>query len=218
MMFKTQMDTQRFLLMMVAKGYRWWLSGVEKDKLGLENRREKYAEFYGCDLSPAKKSYRKKKGLANSHFISVPLPNEVHEGGYMWFLICTDGLGPVRENTKLKDADTNAGRITWGDYVMYCAPRHALEGGGVRWTWYLKPQVQKELDHYVGVLLKTSPGDLKAFFEMQIRRPMHHGIRHYLTRLIKRAHHNFSKMYPNNIWTARDPEAPLPILSSYKSF
>lgn len=215
MMFKSQMATQKFLLLMVAKGYHWWTSSIEKDKASLENRREKFAEFYGCDLTPAKKSYRKKKGLANSHFISVPLPNEVHEGGYMWFLIATDGIGPIRENTKLKDANTNPGRIVWGDYVMYAAPRHALEGGGVRWTWYLQPQIQKELDHYVGVLLKTSPADLKAFFEMQCRRPMHHGIRHYLTRLLRRAHHNFTKMYPGKIWTARDPELPLPIIASF---
>jgi hypothetical protein len=218
MMFKTQMDAQRFLLIMVPKGYHWWVSGIEKDKASLEKLREKYAEFYGCDLSPAKKSYRKKKGLANSHFVSVPLPPEVYDGGYMWFLIATDGLGSIRQNTKLKDANTNPGRIVWGDYVMYCAPRHALEGGGVRWTWYLQPQIQRELDHHVGVLLKTAPAELKAFFDMQCKRPLHHGIRHYLTRLLRRAHQNFMRMYPGRTWTARNPEVPLPILSSYKSF
>ena len=216
-MLKSQIEAQRFLLKLVPRGYHWWLSGVEKAQAALENRRQKYVEFYGSELSPAKKAYRKKKGLANTHFISVALPINIFEGGFIWFLICTDGAGPIRENIKLKDASTNPGRLVWGDYVMYEAPMHRLEGGGMRWSWYLTPTVQKELDHYTGVLLKKSPDDLKDFFEMQLKRPMHHGIRHFLTRLLRRAHQNFMRMYPGRTWTARDPEVPLPILSSYKS-
>ena len=103
-MLKSQIEAQRFLLKLVPRGYHWWLSGVEKDKAALENRRQKYVEFYGSELSPAKKAYRKKKGLANTHFISVALPINIFEGGFIWFLICTDGAGPIRENIKLKDA------------------------------------------------------------------------------------------------------------------
>ena len=218
MLFKSQIDAQRFLLRMIPKGYHWWICGVEPDKASLDNRQEKYAEFYGCDLSPAKKSYRKKKGLANTHFVTVALPPEIQDGGFMWFLIANDGLGNIRQNMKLRDARTNLGRITWGDYVMFEAPRHREEGGGTRWSWYLKTELQKELDHHVGVLLKESPNDLKSFFEMQLRRPMHHGIRHYLTRLLRRAFQNFSRMYPGRTWMGRDPEMPLPILSSFKAF
>lgn len=217
MKIRSQIEAQRFLLRLVPKGYQWWISGIEKDKSSLDNRHAKYSEFYGCDLSPAKKTYRKSKGLANTHFIVSPLPNEIMEGGYIWYLIASDGLGPIRDNGKLKDARTNSGRITWNDYVMYEAPRHRLEGGGMRWSWYIKPQVQKELDHYVGVLLKQNPADLRGFFDIQCHRPMHHGIRHYLTRLIRRSHQNFTKMYPDKKWTGRDPSKPLPIMTSYKS-
>jgi hypothetical protein len=96
------------------------------------------------------------------------------------------------------------------------APRHRDEGGGTRWSWYIKPQAQKELDYYVGQLLKQSPHELAAFFEAQCRRPMHHGIRHYLGRLLRRAHQNFTRMYPGRQWLGRDPKMPLPIISSYK--
>ena len=73
MMLKSQIEAQRFLLKLVPRGYHWWLSGVEKDKAALENRRLKYVEFYGSELSPAKKAYRKKKGLANTHLaVSSP--------------------------------------------------------------------------------------------------------------------------------------------------
>lgn len=217
MKIRSQMEAQRFLLQMVAKGFHWWVSGIEPDKEKLMKRHEKYAEHYGCDLSPAKKSYRKAQGFAKTQFIVASLPQDEFSGGYIWFLIATDGNGEIRENSKLKDARTNAGRITWNDYVMYEAPRHRLEGGGTRWSWYIKPQCQKELDHYVGVLLKQNPADLRGFFDIQCHRPMHHGIRHYLTRLIRRSHQNFTKMYPDKKWTARDPSKPLPIMSSYKS-
>lgn len=217
MQFNSQMEAQRFLLRMVPKGYHWWLSGIEADRTALDNRHQKYAEFYGCDLAPARKAYRKKKGLANTHFFSVALPLDQLDGGYIWFLIATDGLGPIRENSKLKDARANAGRLVWNDYVMYEAPRHRLEGGGTRWSWYIQPDVQKQLDYYVGKLLKESPDQLKGFFEMQIKRPLHHGIRHFISRLIKRAHHNFSRMYPDKKWVARDPAHPLPIITEFKA-
>ena len=218
MQFSSQMEAQRFLLRMVPKGYHWWLSGIENDKTALVNRNQKYAEFYGCDLAPAQKSYRKKKGLANTLFFSAALPPDQLDGGYIWFLIATDGLGQIRENSKLKDARTNPGRVVWGDYVMYEAPRHRLEGGGTRWSWYLKPDIQKQLDFYVGKLLKESPDQLKAFFEMQCKRPMHHGVRHFLNRIIKRAHQNFCKMYPGKKWIARDPTYPLPLITEFKSY
>jgi len=215
--FQSQMETQRFLLRMVPKGYHWWLSGTAKDKADLDKRREKYAEVYGTGLPPAKRAYQKKKGLAQAHFIAAPLPIEVLDGGYIWFLIATDGLGPIRENSKLKDARINAGRVILDDYIMFEAPRHRMEGGGTRWSWYIKPQVQNELDYYVGQLLKTASGELRAFFEAQCKRPMHHGIRHYLTRLLKKAHQNFGRMYPGKAWPARDPMKPLPILNSFRA-
>jgi len=215
-LFKSQIEAQRFLLQMVPKGYHWWIEGRANSKADLENRHQKYAEIYGVDLPPAKRAYQKKKGLAQAHFVAAPLPLEVLDGGYTWFLLATDGLGSIRENSKLKNALTNAGRVVWDDYVMYEAPRHRLEGGGMRWSWYLHPQTQKELDYYVGQLLKTAPHELKAFFESQCRRPMHHGIRHYLSRLLKKAHQNFCRMYPGKPWPARDPLKSLPILNSFR--
>lgn len=215
--FESQKKAQQFICRIVPRGYWWWLSGIAINKTDLDARHAKYAEHYGCDLSPDKKSYRKRNGLANTHFIACQLPPEKMEGGFIWYLLVTDGAGSVRENLKLQDARINRGRTTWGDdYVLYEATRHRNEGGGVRWSWYMKPERQKELDYYVGQLLKTAPGELNAFFEAQCRRPMHHGIRQYITRLLKRAHQNFTRMYPGKPWQARDPNKPLPIISGYQ--
>lgn len=215
-LFKKQSDAQRFLLRMVPKGFHWWVGGVVKDRAKLDQLAEKFSEHYGTDLKPWERAYRKKKGLANTHLVAAPLPADELEGGYIWFLIATDGVGPIRENSKLKDAWTNSGRITWNDYVLYESQRHRLEGGGTRWSWHIKPEVQKQLDCYVGQLLKTAPHELPGFLAMQARRPMHHGIRVWLTRLIKRAHQNFTRMHLGKEWRGPDPAKPLPSFGQYK--
>jgi hypothetical protein len=215
-LFQRQSDAQRFLLRMTPKGFWWWVGGVAADRVKLDRLSSKFAEHYGTDLKPHQRSWRRKKGLANCHLVSAPTsPNEL-DGGYRWYLISTDGLGPIRENGKLKDARTNPGRVVWNDYVLYESQRHRLEGGGMRWSWHIKPDVQKQLDHHVGQLLKTAPQELPTFLEMQTRRPLHHGIRMYLTRLIRRAHQNFGRMYPGKEWRGWDPSKPLPSFGQYK--
>lgn len=215
--FESQKKAQQFLCRIVQRGYWWWTSGIAINKAKLDALHASYAEYCGCDLPPARKAYQKKIGLANTHFIACPLPPEVMEGGYVWYLLATDGKSPVRDNTKLMDARQVGKRVTWGeDYVLSEAPRHRQEGGGTRWSWYFQPKAQKELDFYTGQLLKTAPSELRAFFESQCRRPMHHGIRLFIARLLKRAHQNFGRMYPGKPWPARDPNKPLPIITGYE--
>jgi len=215
-LFQKQSDAQRFLLRLVPKGHHWWVSGVAKSCVDLDQLAEKFAEHYGTELKPHQRSWRRKKNLANAHFIVAPTaPNEL-EGGYRWYLIATDGAGPIRENSKLKDARTNPGRITWNDYVLYEAQLHRLEGGGTRWSWYLRQDVQDQLNYHVGQLLKHEPGELAGFLDMQTKRPMHHGIRIYVTRLIRRAHQNWGRCWPGREWKGWDPERPLPSFGQYK--
>ena len=213
----SQIAAQQYLLRMIPRGYWYWLSGTCSTLDELKMRAEKYAEFYGTNLSPSKRAYQKSKGLASALMVACPLPTEVMEDGYQWFLIATDGDGAIRDNKKMKDARVNAGRITWGeDYVLYQANRSREHGGGEHWSWFVQPQKQKELDFYLGKLLKEAPHELPAFFTMQLRRPMHSGIRSFLSRLHRRTHHNFTRMYPGKQWTGRDPLKPLPILNSYR--
>lgn len=214
--FIRQSEAQRFILRMVPQGYFKYLFGIAKSLSDLEHLHTKYAEFYGCDLTPAQRSYRKSKGLANTHFISAPAANEELEGGYHWYLLISDGDGPIAQNAKVKDVRLPHSHIIWNDYVLRKAPRPRELGGGERWSWYLNEQTKKELDHHVGVLLKGEPSGLKGFFEAQCKRPMHFGVRNFIARLITRAEHNFSRMYPGRTWPARDPKQPLPIISSYK--
>ncbi len=215
-LFTRQSEAQRFLLRIVPKGFHWWVGGVVDSREKLDSLAAKFSEHYGTDLKPHQRSWRKKKGLANAHLVVAPTSKHELEGGYVWFLIASDGGGPIQENSKLKDARTNPGRVVWNDYVLYSDQRHRLEGGGTRWSWHIKPDVQRQLDHHIGQLLKTAPQELAGFLEMQTRRPMHHGIRTWLTRLIRRAHQNWSRMYPGKEWRGWDPSRPLPSFGQYK--
>lgn len=215
--FKSQMLLQSYIGRAVPKGYHWWVSNKVKSKAELDALHEKYAEHFGVDLSPAKRAYRRKLGLANTLFLTAKLPSGELDGGYIYFILATDGEGEIRKYKKLKDAWNNSQRLVFGDYVLHQTSRHRLEGGGLRWSWHVLPSVKDELELYIGECLKTQPGELRAFFEAQLKRPMHHGVRHYMTRLLRRAHHSFSKMYPGKPWPARDPSLKLPWISGFRS-
>jgi len=208
----TQVACQQYLLRMIPRGYVWWTSGVCSSE-DLDSRSSKYEEHYGTKLNSARCYYRKTKGLANAKLVAV----KQIDGNFIWFLIATDGLGLIRENKKLLDTRTNSGRIKWGeDYVLYEAVRPRVHGGGKHWSWFVQPKKQKEIEHYIGYLIKNEPEKMKYYIEMQCRRPMHSGIRSFLTRIIRRTAKNWSAVHPRRPWQARDPATPLPILNSFR--
>lgn len=220
--YSTQIRCQSAIQRFVAKGYRYYLMGKLTSKAELDALHDKYKEHFGTDLSPSKKHYKKKCGLPTAVWVSAPLPTGELEGGYIWFLLLT-GLNWIKDGEcysparVAKDAWDNNQRLVYGDYVLHLAPRHRLQGGGLRWSWYIIPKVQKELEHYISYCLKQAPNELGPFFEMQLRRTLHHGVRHYLSRLLRRAYQSFSKMHPGKKWPARDPNLPLPFINGFKS-
>lgn len=214
--FSTQIRAQSAIQRYVAKGHRYYLSGKVASKAELDALHEKYKEPFGIDLSPSKKHYRKKCGLPMASWVSAPLPKGEIDGGYVWFLLMT-GLNfeehsPARV---AKDAWNPMQRLVWGDYVLHLAPRHRLQGGGLRWSWYIVPQVQKELQYYISVCLKTQPGELYSFWAAQMKRPLHHGVRHWLSHQLERCQRSYSKMYPGKPWPG--PYLPLPFISGFKA-
>lgn len=208
----SQIAAQQYLLRMVPRGYHWWTSGV-CSRADLELRSKKYDEHYGASLNRAQCSYRKLKGLANSKLVAV----ELVSGEFLWFLLATDGLGPIRDNTKLLDARTNNGRIKWGsEYVLFEAKRLKIHGGGTHWSWFFQPKTQSEIQHYIGVLIKEEPENMRFFIEQLCRRPMHSGVRSFIGKTIRLAAKNWAAVHPGRPWSARDPMKPLPILDSFR--
>jgi hypothetical protein len=219
--FSSQIRAQSFIQRMVAKGeYQYWMSGIVNSKAELDAKHKIFAEAFGTDLSPSAKLYRrKKKGLANTTWVSAPLPVFENEGGYIYFLLATDGIGEIRKNSKLQDAWSQSQRLTWGDYVLFPAARHRLQGGGVRWSWYIKKEKQRVLEFYCHrCVLDKNSFELRSFFEDDLlRRPLHHGVRDFVKRLLKHSHHDWMKLWPGFKWPARDPNLPLPFINGFKS-
>jgi len=208
----SQIAAQQYLLRMVPRGYHWWTSGV-CSRADLELRSKKYDEHYGTSLNRARCSYRKLKGLANAKLVAV----ELVSGEFLWFLLATDGLGPIRDNKKLLDARANNGRIKWGnDYVLYEAKRPKAHGGGTHWSWFFQPQAQAEIQHYIDVLIKEDPGNMGHFIEQLCRRPMHSGVRSFIGKTIRLAAKKWAAIHQGRPWPGRDPMKPLPILDSFR--
>lgn len=209
----TQIACQQYISRLVPRGYHWWTSGI-CSRADLESRSEKYDEHYGTSLNQAKCHYRKSKGLANAKLVAI----ELVSGEFLWFLLATDGLGPIRDNTKLLDARENSGRIKWGDdYVFFEAIRPKIHGGGKHWSWFFQPQKQKEIEHYIDVLVKQEPENMKFFIDQLCNRPMHSGVRSFCAKAIRRAAKTWANVHPKRPWPGRDPLKSLPILNSFRS-
>lgn len=213
LIFDTQIAAQQHLLRQVVRGYHLWTSGIAKTPEKLSALAEKFAEAYGTRLGKDRRHYRRKKGLANAHAIAAPLPN----GQYLWFLVVTEGIGPVRQRENLLDALVNAGRITWNsDYLLYEAKRPREHGGGTHWSWFLLPRRESEIADYMIHLVKTMPQELGFYIEQQMHRPMHSGVRSQLTRILKSAKKLFEKTRPDRKWPSAHPGKPLPILNGFR--
>jgi hypothetical protein len=213
LIFDTQIAAQQHLLRQVVRGYRFWTSGVAKTPEKLSALSEKFAEGYGTRMGKDRRHYRRKKGLVNAQAMAATLPN----GQYLWFLVATDGVGPVRDQEKLLDAWTNSGRITWnGDYLLYEAKRPREHGGGTHWSWFLLPQRESEIANYMTHLVKTAPHDLNYYIQMQMHRPMHSGVRSQLTRILKSTKKLLERTQPDRKWPSVYPDKPLPILDGFR--
>lgn len=217
--YDTEHEAQKYLLRMVPNGHRFWTSGVI-DSGKLDGLKEKFAELYGTRLPSWKKHWRKQQGLANALAVAVRYPPERHIGGLFkkarWFLIATEGLAPVHEQEKLQDAWSAGGRVTWNDYLLNQTTRPRAHGGGLHWSWWMKPTVVKELTAYAASLVKAGEAEmLRQFFAMQRARPMHSGIRSQVGRLIKGTHKHWTRMHPGTPWPGPDPDAPLPFYAGF---
>jgi len=216
--FDTQVAAQQYLLREIPRGYWFWTSGIASNTEKLNQLSDKFKELYGTTLPKDKRYFRKRKGLANAKAIAVQMP----DGDFLWVLLVTEGKGVVMDHEKntLQDARTSAGRVVWwGDYVLNQVRRPKEHGGGLHWTWFLTPTKESEISRYMTALVKNAPKaphELRHYVDLQLRRPMHSGIRSQLTRILKSAHKLFVRCYHDMAWPSEYPTVPLPILAGFR--
>ena len=209
----TQTDAEKAILRYVAQNkYYWWTSGEivnENDKLARLS--DKFAELYGT-LRPAHwKAYRARKGLARAYCVAYKLPN----AKYRWYLLVTDGVGPVRDREQLKDAREVA--IDIGDLVLKETVRPSEFGGGRRWTYLIERRIESSQDKYLLDLTKQGKEyELAAAFKYVCGYTMHSGVRSWIRRQIQSKCSLWRKFWPNRPWPGPDPEGSLPVLTMKK--
>lgn len=106
---KTQ--TLKKLLFFVSHGYWWWAAGTVHVTKILKLV-EKFDKRYGLNLNANQRDYRKSKGLANAQLLVYPINGT---DKFMWWLLATDGDGPVKELEALKDTRKKNERLHWLD-------------------------------------------------------------------------------------------------------
>jgi len=208
--FETQFKALQWVLRQLPRGYHYW-QVKDVSEARLNELAALWAEHYGTDLVPRHRTYRKSKGLAAACAASSPLP----QGGHRCILLAGDGVGPIRENRKLRDGRNKSTRPTWGDYVLHEATRPKEMGGGLHWSWYLTPRVQSQIESYLVTLIKTGKPDAVAgFWHSCLQRPLFAGVRSALTRILRSNQKLWSACWPGKPWPG--PIAPLPAVPGFR--
>lgn len=214
----TQTDAEKLILRYVSQNkYYWWTSGElidDSEKLDkLTRLSNKFADLYGT-LRPAHwKAYMARKVRARA--FCVAYEHQRGSGKFRWYLLATDGSGPVHELEKLHDARQVPIQI--GDLVLKEVVRPAEFGGGRRWTYLVERRVESSQDKYLFELVKKGKDrELAAAFEYVCGYTMHSGVRSWVRRQIHSKHALWLKFWPNRPWPGPDPESPLPVVTLKK--
>lgn len=209
--FETQSQALQYILRQVPRGYFWWESkDVSADKI--DHLAGQWAEHYGTTLPAHARLYKRKKGQATACAVAALLPS----GKWRCMLLATDGVGPIRQNTKVQDARTRDGKPRWGHYLMNQATRPREMGGGVHWSWYLDPIEQNQIENYLVTKIKAgASAEVAGFWQDNLlRRPLYAGIRSSLTRILKSNIKLWSAIWKDKPWPG--PQAPLPHIAGFK--
>jgi len=227
LLYPTQTDAQRAIARLI-NSHPLYAAG-ECDLEKWPNFALKAAALYGVDLSPAARQYRKKKkGECSTHLIAAEMaPKEWGTKVKWYFLVSEKGAGPVKEKEKLQDARDKKSRLIWGDYKLLTMTRPREYGGGTRWTWNLRSEIEAQEEKYLTALAQASakenqPKRLDEFIRNSLlRRPMHSGVRSQIARMLRRArviwqkHAKVKKDGTKPDWPSIDPDK-LPIMTGYR--
>jgi hypothetical protein len=133
-------------------------------------------------------------------------------------LVTADGDGEVKRCERLRDA--RAARVVWGDYILVRTTKASALGGGTHWTWFLTPHVDRREASYLMKLAQATatrrqPGQLSAFTDTLLKRPLHSGVRQQVAKMLRRAQKVWAKHAQGTPWPGPDPGA-LPHVGRYQ--
>jgi hypothetical protein len=170
------------LLDYVQYGYRYHVSGV----VGADKAQrlcDKFDERYSVFLNRRQRTYRKGQGKANAQLLLADLERKdtLH-----WFLLVTDGEHPAHSLEKLRDALTAGERVHVFDYELLKLPHSKAAGGGVRYTWRMTAEAERQWRFHIRSTVRSKRADelTPALVRSLYQTPGFHTTRHQVGKLI----------------------------------
>lgn len=164
--------TMQLIATAVARGRIHYVSGhVRMDKA--EALAGKLMEKYGANADPSRQRAQLRAQNARSTLILLANPAELH---FAWWLLVTDGGGPVVEQETLADARQRDTRIHVADFELTRMPAKNREDKA-RWTWRLPSRRYEELlSHATDLATHTTKDQAQALVETMKTWPGFRGV------------------------------------------
>ena len=201
LLMASQLAAMTLVSQLFESGHRHWLSGTIKPER-LQKLVEKFDTWYGVTQRPDQRRARKKKGIANAWMICWPVTiSEVH-----FYLLRSAGTFPLVPGDQFMDGQIDGQRIQFGE-EYYLRPANVLntedEEMVKRITWFLKEERRKSIDDYAcGLAQHGTRQAIYLHWDLMQRRPMFHGIRQQLNKILRRSIAVWARHHPNQTWPA----------------
>ena len=124
--------TMQLIQLAVARGSQRWTGGVVRYDRA-ERLAAKFIDLYGINPDRAHDMRLRRAGSARARLVFLPDPAQL---SFAWWLLVSEGAGPVVVREQLRDATDRRNRIMLRDWELLRAPKRQTREA-VAWTWRL---------------------------------------------------------------------------------
>jgi hypothetical protein len=198
---RTKAAALRYVLECVENGYHHHATGrLPAAKVAAFVA--KMADLYAIHATRGARAWARHKGRACTRLVLFPLTDE--SGDWLFFLLATEGAGPVHDQQSLGDARKPAELVRWCEqykdgsvrpqYELVGRPVRARKGATHRWTWAMTESCYAVMKNWIDVGAQRvrssgekNPARLVAAVDALRKMPGFKGVREQKRRLILEA-------------------------------
>ena len=203
--------TLQAIQLYVSRGYDRWTGGrVRYDRA--EGLVDKFEKLYTANPSRAQDMRLRRAGHARSRLVLLP---DLQALQFSWWLLVSEGAGPVTELEKLLDATDRRQRVTLQEWELLRLPKREMKEAAA-WSWRLpEKKFREQWAHACAVATHESPRQAQALIAAMATWPGFHGIsqqRHDLQQAMVEARRGAGRRDPLEL----PPHPPWPRLLKLK--
>jgi hypothetical protein len=164
--------TMQLIQLAAARGFQRWTGGVVRYDRA-EKLAAKFTDIYGANPDRAQDMRLRRAGSARARLVFLPDPAQL---SFAWWLLVSEGAGPVVAREELRDATDRRSRITLRDWELLRAPKRQTRES-VAWTWRLpEKEFQARLALACAIATHESAKQAQALIAEMRSWPGFHGI------------------------------------------